>query len=132
LKFCNDFEYVVKNIKKDLRKLTRIKGLDNYFLTLLFYSVLLDADKMDASETPLPQRVEISENSVDRYKKLVFGSAETEMDQIREKSYSELINSLNQLDLTNDRILSINLPTGCGKTLSAFSFSLKLRKKVEN
>ncbi|MGP8024730.1 MAG: CRISPR-associated helicase Cas3' [Methanobacterium sp.] len=132
LKFCNDFEYVVKNIKKDLRKLTRIKGLDNYFLTLLFYSVLLDADKMDASETPLPQRVEISENSVDRYKKLVFGSAETEMDQIREKSYNELINSLNQLDLTNDRILSINLPTGCGKTLSAFSFSLKLRKKVEN
>ena len=131
-KFCNEFEYVVKNIKKDLRKLTRIKGLDNYFLTLLFYSVLLDADKMDASETPLPQRVEISENSVDIYKKLVFGSAETEMDQIREKSYNELINSLNQLDLTNDRILSINLPTGCGKTLSAFSFSLKLRKKVEN
>ena len=78
LKFFNDFEYVVKNIKKDLRKLTRIKGLDHYFLTLLFYSVLLDSDKMDASETPLPQRVEISENIVDGYKKLIFGSAETE------------------------------------------------------
>lgn len=131
-KFLNEFEEVVKDIKRDLRKLTRSKGLDHYFLTLFFYSVLLDADKMDASGTPKPPRVKIYENLVDEYKKAAFGSKKSKINLIREESYEEVINSLNFLDLKKDRILSINLPTGCGKTLSAFSFSLKLREKIEN
>lgn len=130
-RFVREFNDVVKNIKRDLRKLTRAKGLNHYFLTLFFYSVLLDADKMDASETPFPQRVEISDSIVDEYKKAFFGVEKTEIDRIREESYEEVINSLDLLKLEKDRILSINLPTGCGKTLLAFSFSLKLRKKIE-
>lgn len=130
-KFFDEFDRIVKDIKKDLRKLTRLKGLDQYFIIIFFYSVLLDADKMDASETSKPQRVELLDNIVDNYKKVVFGSEKTEMDKIREESYEEVINALNLLNL-KDRILSINLPTGCGKTLSALSFSLKLRKKIDN
>jgi len=132
LNFFLNFEKMVKHIKKDIRKLSRKNGSDYYFLTLFFYSVLLDADKMDASETPLPPRTEISDTIVDDYKKAVFGNPEKDIDNIREKSYKEVINSLKDLDLQKDRILSINLPTGCGKTLSAFSFALKLRKAVEN
>jgi len=130
--FFTEFKSVVKNIKRDLRKISRDKGLDHYFLTILFYSVLLDADKIDASGTPIPPRVEISDKIVDKYKSLVFGDSKTEMNQIREESYIEIMDSLDELNLKNDRILSINLPTGCGKTLSAFSFALKLRKIIEN
>ena len=129
--FFKEFKNIIKHIKRDLRKISRSNGPNHYFLILLFYSTLLDADKLDASETPMPLRSEISEEIVDKYKKMVFGSANTEMDQIREESYNEIMNSLGQLDLKNERILSINIPTGCGKTLSAFSFALKLRKKIE-
>lgn len=129
--FFTEFKFIVKDIKKDLRKLTRNKSLDYYFLTLFLYSVLLDADKIDASETNIPSRVEISADIVDGYKKNVFGNPVTEMDRIREESYNDVISSLKHLDIKKDRILSINLPTGCGKTLLALSFSLKLRKNVE-
>jgi len=129
-KFFKEYKTVVKTIKKDLKNLSKKKGLDHYFLTLFFYSVLLDADKMDASETKLPKRIEISDNLVDEYKKYKFGYSKTSMDRIREESYEDVVDSLNDLDLETDRILSLNLPTGCGKTITAFSFSLKLRKIV--
>lgn len=131
LSFFKEFESTVRNIKKDLRKLSRGKYIDYYFLTLFFYSILLDADKMDASGTGIPKRVEISEGVVDEFKKLKFGESKTEMDKVREDSYKEVMNSLNYLDLKKDRILSLNLPTGCGKTITAFSFSLKLRKRIK-
>lgn len=129
--FFKDFESTVKNIKKDLRKLSRGKDIDHYFLTIFFYSVLLDADKMDASCTMIPKRVEISDGIVDEFKKWKFGESKTRMDKVRENSYKEVMSSLNHLDLEKDRILSLNLPTGCGKTITAFSFSLKLRKRIE-
>ena len=54
-----NIEQLLKDIKRDLKKLSRKKGLDHYFLTLFFYSILLDADKMDASGTELPKRIVI-------------------------------------------------------------------------
>ncbi|MEN4006112.1 MAG: CRISPR-associated helicase Cas3' [Methanobacteriaceae archaeon] len=130
-KFFDEFENIVSKIRKDLRKLTRERGIKNYFLILLFYSVLLDADKMDASETEIPKRIDIPENMVDTFKKLKFGSDFDGINKIREDAYQETVNSLNGMNLEKDRILSLNLPTGCGKTLSGLSFTLKLRKKVQ-
>ena len=63
--FFKEYKTVIKNIKRDLKNISRKKGLDHYFLTLFFYSILLDADKMDASNTELPKRIEISDNIVD-------------------------------------------------------------------
>jgi CRISPR-associated endonuclease/helicase Cas3 len=130
--FIKEFDNIVDAIKKDIRNLSRQKKINNYFLILFFYSILLDADKMDASETPQPTRVDISEDIIDRYKKIAFGIPKTEIDRIREESYIEIVNSLNYLDIEKDKILSITLPTGSGKTLSAVSFSIKLRKKIKN
>ena len=130
--FIKEFDNIVDAIKKDVRNLSRQKKIKNYFLILFFYSILLDADKMDASETPEPTRVDISEDIIDEYKKIAFGTPKTGIDKIREKSYIEIVNSLNNLDIEKDKILSITLPTGCGKTLSAISFSIKLRKKIKN
>jgi CRISPR-associated endonuclease/helicase Cas3 len=130
-KFLLEFDKIISKIKKDLKKLSRGEGPENYFLILFFYSILLDADKLDASETEIPDRVAISDDLVDKFKKLKFGNNTSGINEIREESYLEVINSLNQLDLGNEKILSINLPTGCGKTLTGLSFSLKLRKKIE-
>jgi CRISPR-associated endonuclease/helicase Cas3 len=130
-KFFLKFDNIISKIKKDLKKLSRGEGPENYFLILFFYSILLDADKLDASETEKPNRIPISGDLVDKFKKLKFEDNKSGINKIREESYLEVINSLNLLELSNEKILSINLPTGCGKTLTGLSFSLKLRKRIE-
>ncbi|MDI6738388.1 MAG: CRISPR-associated helicase Cas3', partial [Nanoarchaeota archaeon] len=50
--------------------------------------------------------------------------------RVRENAYSEVKNSLQDIQVKKDKILSINLPTGIGKTLAGLSFALELRAKV--
>lgn len=120
-----------EEIHKNVKKLFREKNLKYYFLILFFYSVLLDADKMDASGLEIPERVEILEKDlVDQYKAAKFKNHEG-INQIREMAYQEVNSQLSNISLENDKILSINLPTGVGKTLTAFSFALRLQGKVQ-
>lgn len=122
----------MNEIYKNLKKLFREKKLKYYFLILFFYSILLDADKLDASGLErIPERVEILEKDlVDQYKAVKFKNHEG-INKMREMAYREVISQLPNMSLENDRILSINLPTGVGKTLTAFSFSLGLQDKVQ-
>lgn len=129
--FFTEFANIIRKIKFELKKLTRNKSLKSYFTILFFYSVLLDADKLDASETNTPNRLDINENIVDEFKEVKFGKNSVGINKIREESYLEAVNSLNNFDISKERILSLNLPTGCGKTLTGLSFGLKLRKKIE-
>lgn len=120
-----------KEIYRNVKKLFRAKELNYYFLILFFYSILLDADKLDASETRIPKRARILEKDlVDQYKTVKFKNHEG-INQIRERAYQEVNSQLSNLNLENDRILSINLPTGVGKTLTSFSFALNLQDKVQ-
>jgi len=123
---------VYRNVKRICMDSFNNKNLKYYFLVLFFYSVLLDADKLDASgRRNLPKREYIPSNIVDEYKKKKFGEPKTKVDIIREKAYNEVIAKVNDVDLIHERILSINLPTGCGKTLIGLSFSLKLRERIK-
>ena len=120
-------------IYKDAKKLCIQKDIKYYFSILFFYSVLLDADKLDASGVErLPERIKnLPETLVDAYKAEKFAGVRREIDEIREKAYREVVSQLCNLNLNEDKILSINLPTGAGKTLTGLSFALKLRKKIE-
>lgn len=121
-----------KEIYKNVKKLFKAKELKYYFLILFFYSILLDADKLDASELErIPKRVEILEKDLlDQYKSARFKN-HGGINQMREKAYQEVNSQLSNINLEIDRILSINLPTGVGKTLTSFSFALKLKDKVK-
>ena len=103
---------------------------DYYFLILLFYSILLDADKMDASETGIVKRENISGNIVDEYK-INHSFNQEGINKLREEAYLEVNKNIVESSLSN-RIYSINLPTGIGKTLTGLSSVLKLRNKIQD
>ena len=120
--------------KKLINNLDEENTLLYYSITLLFYSLLLDADKTDAAELEEVERIDIDENIVDNYMEQKFKNTKKEEDKIntiRNVIYHEVIANINNVDLEKDKLLSINVPTGTGKTLTSLSCAIKLRKKIE-
>ena len=137
---------VVDSISSKFRKLHRkyekpLKGYDkkewseiqieHRILALFLYSILLESDKAYlASDNPEQYErklIDIPDDLVDKYlKKLGNGKP---IDRERDKAYKETITGVNTFPL-NERIHSITLPTGLGKTLLSASWALKLRKRI--
>ncbi|MEM2943691.1 MAG: CRISPR-associated helicase Cas3' [Methanomassiliicoccales archaeon] len=115
------------------------KGWEYYFLTMFLYSVLLDADKLDASDISYSQLEEerkkwreITNEIVDNYKEMKFETGHpSAINEIRSKAYTEVISELDNVDLTGKKIFTIELPTGCGKTITAISAALKIRERIK-
>lgn len=122
-----DFQKDIKCIKKRLRGLE--ESYKNYLILNTVYSILLDADKSDAVIRDFNQfttRQTISDKLVDIYKsKTIF--PESPINNLRERAYKE---ALNKLESTSERIISINLPTGLGKTLTSLAIALKIRNRL--
>jgi len=117
--------------KKLIRKLKNEETLFYYFVSVLLYSILLDADKTDAANLVPAERKDIANDIVDSYKKSKFKQPGSKINEIREKIYDEVVSKVDKLDLDDNKILSINVPTGTGKTLTSLSFALKLRERLK-
>ena len=132
--FKLEIEPFMREIFKIGKSICREKNIKYYFYILFLYSVLLDADKIDASEIDhMPPRIQrIPPDIVDNYKKKkLIAENQSHINQLREKAYNEICSYLSKLNLNTNRILCINLPTGMGKTLSGITFAIKLRNKVK-
>lgn len=127
--FFNNFNEISEKISDDLFDFQYDKNFNNYFYILLFFSVLIDADKMDASQSNFINRKQIPDVIVDEYKKNLFNLEG--INKIREEAFVEVNKNIKELDLS-DKIYSINLPTGMGKTLTGFSAVLKLKNRIYN
>jgi CRISPR-associated endonuclease/helicase Cas3 len=144
IKFISTYKIIIKEIKSNRRTFSDhlqneksiqrdAPGLQYYLLTQLFYSILLNSDKLDASGIKeIDRNNAIPIDLVDNYRIIKgYDKPNNKMDIIRNEIYSDVIGELKTLSLDNN-IYSLNVPTGTGKTLTALSFSLKLRDRIKN
>jgi CRISPR-associated endonuclease/helicase Cas3 len=125
----NSYDKDMRKIRSSARTMGRRQDPFNYFIIGLFYSTLIDADKSDASGLNKEYtNYIISGNLVDKYKRILgYDKPGTEINRLRNKIYQGATNVSEAIE-KGKHILSINVPTGTGKTLNALSAALKIRE----
>ncbi len=123
----NGFGDELKQYRKLLRK---ARDLTRYLTLNLLYSLLLDADKSDVviGNLNIPERKDYDEKEwIDNY--ITNLPVTSKINELRNEAYREVNGKI--VDSTRQKIYSINLPTGFGKTLTGFSFALKLKNELK-
>lgn len=123
---------------KEIRQLQKNCNIQNYFLINYLFSLLIEADKLDASETTVYQRVPLSPSKVDNDKGIPdqvwnetlrdFGHLS--QNELRNLVRERVIEKLSEEGIIDQKIFTLTGPTGIGKTLTALDFALKLRAMI--
>jgi len=127
-------EYFINELRrKEKRVFKKInKKIEYYFIFQFIYSLLLHSDKEDAifGKVNKDHRIKLDNDLIEKYKTLKFGKPKTKIDKIRESIFHDANSKILEIDLKS-KILSLNVPTGSGKTLTCLSTALKLRTRLE-
>ena len=111
-------------------------NIRDYFLVNYLFSLLTEADKLDASDTFQYRLKPISEDSVDnRFGKPDLLTSKELVDlsnnEIRNFCRAEVVSNIERADIFNHKIFTLTAPTGIGKTMTALDFALKLKTKLK-
>ena len=122
---------------RTIKQVIKEPNIQNYFLINYLFSLLIEADKLDASDTEFYPKVLIPTHLVDNYRPLNIAQLFENQDIIKFsqnelRSYGRLrVNQyFERSDWQENKLFTLTAPTGLGKTLMALDFSLKLREKI--
>lgn len=124
-----------KDLHNLYKKLFRKNAsIERYFIINYLFSLLIEADKLDASDT-IPYIPEpLSTSAVDdRFKKPAYPDLDLQemtQDQLRNYVRSKVVSNIDRKDILEKRIFTLAAPTGIGKTMTSLDFVLKLRAKI--
>jgi len=97
-----------------------------FIIALVLFSALLEGDKLDASETGLPERRRVGLDTVDAFRARHFGAPAQPIDSLREWAYQTAVKDGREGG--GHHVCALSLPTGSGKTLAALGWALALRE----
>jgi CRISPR-associated endonuclease/helicase Cas3 len=123
-----------RKINKLFPELIKEKNLKYFFFQHFMYSLLLSADKGDVSLDNnsvdiIKENRLIPADVVDNYKlKIINVENRKAIDIEREEAYNHVYTNL--LKNWSERIFSITLPTGLGKTFAAYNAAIKLQNLI--
>ncbi len=130
--FPIDQKWLVYRPQKELygvfkKWLKKADDIQLYFLVNYLFSLLIEADKLDASDTGVYQPVDINPNAVDDNR---FGPPALPEKQVGEMNQNELrnyvrgsvVSQLDAPDFLEIDIFTLAAPTGIGKTMTALDF----------
>ncbi len=133
-------DFILESIKffqpRTPRKVKRIRSRftsEYYFALNLLYSILLQADKTDAilKDSKILTSKMLQSNDVYYYKRCFNNDPGNPINTIRENAFISIEESVKCLD-ASQRILSINIPTGSGKTISSLNAAINLCEKFSH
>lgn len=106
-----------------------------FYLFQVIYSSLMYADKNDV----ILEDVNVSETSTDITAQLEvfrerkgFNNARSKIDELKNEAYFNSLENLEKVFTHGQHIYSLTLPTGLGKTLTAYAIADKLRNLTVN
>lgn len=112
-------------------------SIEHYFLLNYLFSLLIESDKLDASDTKQYELRELPEKVVDRLleerEKAAPPTPDNPQNDLRtslRKGVIERLRKLSDDDLRTQRLYTLTAPTGIGKTLTALDFALQLRERL--
>ncbi|RZK29907.1 MAG: CRISPR-associated helicase Cas3', partial [Hymenobacter sp.] len=130
--------------KKPFQKLiTRYLDEDNdlqsprwYFLLNYAFSLLIEADKLDASNTVPYQWQALPTAAVEARLGVAQWAADTNLanlsqNELRSWVRGRVLSALQAPDILQQRLFTLTAPTGIGKTLTALDFTLRLREQIQ-